>query len=237
MGIGECRSDAERGLLLWVQDVLPHGFPGILQRIREDKLQEMEPMREAAPEEFARLEACSAAEIWEGYREILSKVRRSCWPGPKGTVVFEGSQGVLLDEYHGFAPYNTWVDTTFQWADGILNDDCGFSGKRERVGILRAYFTRHGPGPFPTEDASLAVPEEHNKANGWAGAFRVGRFDLELAQYAVERARPDCIALTHVDSPLFQPGMIEQIEKGIGVPVRYTSAGPCAKDKRVRKGE
>ena len=95
------------------------------------------------------------------------------------TMVFEGAQGVMLDEKHGTAPHNTWTNTTFENADTLL-DEIGCQD-RMRIGCLRSYYTRHGAGPFPTEDNSLDLPEPHNGNDGFQGKFRVGRFDYQLA--------------------------------------------------------
>jgi adenylosuccinate synthase len=116
-------------------------------------------------------------------------------------LVLEGAQGVLLDETRGFHPHTTWSTTTFFNAD-VLLDVAGFAGARTRLGVLRSYFTRHGPGPFVTEDAALLekLPEPHNDAGGWQGGFRVGAFDAVAARYSTEVAgRVDGIALTHLD--------------------------------------
>src|SRR5919197_743634 len=80
-----------------------------------------------------------------------------------GTVLFEGAQGVLLDEWHGFHPYTTWSTTTFRWARQLL-DEAGYGAPIVRLGVLRAYATRHGAGPFVTEDPELAarLAEPHN---------------------------------------------------------------------------
>ena len=118
-----------------------------------------------------------------------------------GPVVFEGAQGVLLDEQFGFHPHTTWSTTTFANADRVL-DDAGWAGPRRRVGVVRAYFTRHGAGPFVTEDAGLkaALPEPHNGDHGPQGPFRVGPFDAVAARYAVSVAGPvDELAVTHLD--------------------------------------
>jgi adenylosuccinate synthase len=67
---------------------------------------------------------------------------------------------------------------------------------------LRSYFTRHGPGPFVTEDRGLVekLPEPHNDARGWQGCFRVGAFDAVAARYALAVCGGvDGLALTHVD--------------------------------------
>lgn len=103
-----------------------------------------------------------------------------------GTVIFEGAQGVLLDEWYGFHPHTTWSTTTFQNSFTLLGEQ-GYQGKVTRLGIFRAYGTRHGEGPFVTEDKDLGklLPEIDNHANSWPGAFRVGWFDLVTARYAL----------------------------------------------------
>ncbi|MEV4256836.1 adenylosuccinate synthetase [Spirillospora sp. NPDC049652] len=116
-----------------------------------------------------------------------------------GRVVFEGAQGVLLDEWHGFHPYTTWSTTTFANAETLLAEagETGF-----RLGVLRAYATRHGPGPFVTEDPALTadLPDPHNGTGPWQGAFRVGHLDAVALDYAVRVAGGvDGLALTHLD--------------------------------------
>ena len=103
-----------------------------------------------------------------------------------GTVVFEGSQGVLLDRFHGFHPYTTKVRTTPMLARSIL-DECSYGGITKSLGILRAYHTRHGAGPFVTESAAYSsdLSDAANKTHPWQGHFRVGPFDAVLARYAL----------------------------------------------------
>jgi adenylosuccinate synthase len=118
-----------------------------------------------------------------------------------GRVVFEGAQAVLLDEWHGFHPFTTWSTTTFANVDALL-DDAGMPGEAVRLGVLRTYATRHGPGPFVTEDPWLtaALPDRHNGWGPWQGGFRVGHLDLVAARYAVEVCGGvDGLALTHLD--------------------------------------
>ena len=118
-----------------------------------------------------------------------------------GTVIFEGAQGVLLDEWHGFHPYTTWSTTTFANADALLGE-AGYTGDIMRLGVVRAYATRHGPGPFVTEDPALAaaIPDAHNATNPWQRAFRVGHFDLVATRYALDVAGPvDGLAVTNLD--------------------------------------
>jgi len=121
--------------------------------------------------------------------------------GAPGTVIFEGAQGVLLDQTLGFHPHTTWSNSTFANAQ-ILLDESGHRGRRTRIGVLRTYFTRHGAGPFVTENLSLsrALPESHNSDIGWQGRFRVGVFDAVAARYALAVAGGvDALAMTHLD--------------------------------------
>jgi adenylosuccinate synthase len=114
-----------------------------------------------------------------------------------GPCVFEGAQGVLLDEWRGFHPYTTWSTTTF---DNVV--DLG-AVDAARVGVLRCFTTRHGAGPMVTEDAALtrSLVDPHNPTGPWQGAFRVGHFDAVAHRYAVEVCGGvDGIALTHLDA-------------------------------------
>jgi adenylosuccinate synthase len=117
----------------------------------------------------------------------------------RGPVVFEGAQGVLLDERFGFHPYTTWSTTTFANATTLLAE-AGTSARR--LGVTRAYLTRHGPGPFVTEDATLERPEPHNRRGPWQGAFRTGHLDAVALRYALEvSGGADELAVTHLDAP------------------------------------
>ncbi|MEU8238584.1 adenylosuccinate synthetase [Actinoplanes missouriensis] len=113
----------------------------------------------------------------------------------EGPCVFEGAQGVLLDEWRGWHPYTTWSTTTF---DNVTE----LCGSFRRLGVVRAYTTRHGAGPFVTEAPELDLPEAHNGADAWQGAFRVGHFDAVAHRYAMEVAGgADALAITHLDAP------------------------------------
>ena len=117
----------------------------------------------------------------------------------QGPVVFEGAQGVLLDEWRGFHPYTTWSATTFANAETLLRES-GDPGAT-RLGVTRTYQTRHGPGPFPTEDPTLAIAEAHNAVGHWQGPFRTGHLDAVALGYAAEvSGGVDAVALTHLDT-------------------------------------
>jgi adenylosuccinate synthase len=116
-------------------------------------------------------------------------------------VIFEGAQGILLDEDYGFHPYTTWSKTTTAHAETLLHE-AGYSDHITRLGILRAYMTRHGPGPLVTENKRLTdfLPDTHNTFGEWQGDFRVGMPDLVMARYAIEANRGiDELAITNID--------------------------------------
>jgi adenylosuccinate synthase len=121
----------------------------------------------------------------------------------QGPLVFEGAQGVLLDEWHGFHPYITWSTTTFANAEALLAE-AGSPHEWLRLGVVRTYTVRHGPGPHVTQDPELAplLPEPHNGHGRWQGDFRVGHFDAGAHAYAVEVCGGvDALAVTHLDAP------------------------------------
>jgi adenylosuccinate synthase len=118
-------------------------------------------------------------------------------PEIKGNVVYEGAQGVLLDESRGFRPHTTWTNTTFDNALEMLK---GEDYEVVKIGVLRTYFTRHGAGPFVGE-SPLVNFDDHNVEGRWQGKFRQGFFDAVAARYAIEACGGiDCLALTHLDT-------------------------------------
>ena len=119
----------------------------------------------------------------------------------EGTVLFEGAQGVLLDESRGFHPHTTWSDVTPAGAEAVLAS-AGIRAPVVRLGIVRSYLTRHGAGPLPTHDAALdALAEPHNDDRGWQGRFRRGHPDAVLLRYAIEAAGPlDGLLVSHLDA-------------------------------------
>lgn len=155
-------------------------------------------------------------------------------------AIFEGAQGVLIDEKHGTEPYRTWTDCTTGNAMKILSS-IGFDGELRRIGCFRTYFTRHGNGPFPSEISTgnplyqnLMNAEIHNGKNVWQGGFRVGEFDLETAKYSLGVCGGiDEIAMSHFDvrNLLYY----KDVEKELGVPITIKADGPTAEDREERR--
>lgn len=116
-------------------------------------------------------------------------------------ILLEGAQGALLDRDHGFFPHVTPSWVTRGAAERALRD-LQLAGPLECWGVLRAYHTRHGEGPFPSEDPALRaqLPEPHNPDTGAAGAMRIGWFDAVLARWALDFAGPvDRLVVTCLD--------------------------------------
>lgn len=213
MGIGETVADARRGVELRVGE-LRNGalLREKLRWIRAEKLAELEldgiPMTDSAPwralGDSLLIEA--AAATCERFVEAVHIVDVT-WLGAamkKGTTVFEGAQGVLLDERWGFHPYTTWSNTTLENADTVLTE-AGFCGSVRRVGVTRSFVTRHGPGPFPSEMPALssadpAFVDAHNQFNEWQRGLRSGALDYVLIDYALRvLGGVNEVAMTHVD--------------------------------------
>lgn len=118
-----------------------------------------------------------------------------------GNIIFEGAQGVLLDEERGFHPHITRSRTTFKNAEDLIGS-MGLQGRIIKIGVIRAYATRHGAGPFVTyvKRLSRLMPDTHNVTNKWQGEFRIGWFDLVTTRYALEVAGGvDFAAITNLD--------------------------------------
>lgn len=114
-------------------------------------------------------------------------------------VVFEGAQGVLLDEHVGFHPHTTWSTCTPENAISLLHEFGQSRADLEVMGVTRTYATRHGQGPFVTEDKNLSLPDLTNGNDGHQGAWRVGHLDLVALDYATEMAGIDSLYVTHCD--------------------------------------
>jgi adenylosuccinate synthase len=116
-------------------------------------------------------------------------------------VLFEGAQGIMLDVDHGTYPYVTSSNTVAGQA--AAGSGMGPRGLGYILGITKAYTTRVGSGPFPTEltDATGTLLGERGKEFGVVTGRprRCGWFDAVLVRQAVKVAGIDGIALTKLD--------------------------------------
>ena len=131
----------------------------------------------------------------EDFLQCCTVLTRSPWvrmsrgipPGPFSDFIYEGSQGLLLDQYYGFFPYVTRSDTGTKNILALCGDS-----RPEIFLITRAYQTRHGRGPLSNEKLPHNIKEnplETNRRNRFQGEFRRGLLDLSLLDYAIQRDR------------------------------------------------
>ncbi len=128
--------------------------------------------------------------------EILDQARRN-----GNAIMFEGAQGTLLDIDHGTYPYVTSSNTTA----GGVSTGCGFGPRHIDyvLGITKAYTTRVGSGPFPTElDDEIGhhlgtVGHEFGATTG--RERRCGWFDAVAMHRAVQVNSVSGFCLTKLD--------------------------------------
>ena len=152
-----------------------------------DRAELLARLREIAPKVLPY-----AAPVWR----LLDEARRA---GRR--ILFEGAQGAMLDVDHGTYPFVTSSNTVAGQAaagSGIAPAAIGFV-----LGITKAYTTRVGAGPFPTEltDAIGQTLGERGREFGTVTGRprRCGWFDAVAVRQAIKTAGIDGIALTKLD--------------------------------------
>ncbi|NMN67021.1 adenylosuccinate synthetase [Candidatus Pelagibacter ubique] len=116
-------------------------------------------------------------------------------------ILFEGAQGILLDVDHGTYPYVTSSNTVASSA--ATGTGCGPNSIHYVLGITKAYTTRVGEGPFPTEltDETGELLGSRGKEFGTVTSRkrRCGWFDGVLVRQTIKISGIDGIALTKLD--------------------------------------
>ena len=116
-------------------------------------------------------------------------------------ILFEGAQGSLLDVDHGTYPYVTSSNTVS--AQAATGSGLGPSAIGYVLGICKAYTTRVGEGPFPTEqknDIGKRIGERGHEFGTVTGRpRRCGWFDAVLVRQTVRTSGIDGLALTKLD--------------------------------------
>ena len=105
-------------------------------------------------------------------------------------VVFEGAQGLLLDQNNKeMRPHLTTSNTGIKNVAEILNN-LGYNGPIDTFYICRVYMTKHGAGPFPHELSGLPyekVEDKNNVPNEFQGSLRFSYMDYDLLAKAINR--------------------------------------------------
>lgn len=177
---------------------------GKLELLRQRALLELQELAGKVPDDDLR-----ELDLWDVDTEAVTADLAAALPpavGLSATVpesrmaIFEGAQGVLLDEYRGFHPHTTWSTVTPHHAWELVRQ-MGADAVAV-LGITRAYTTRHGDGPLPTYCPGLTerLPDPGNPRNAWQGGLRCGWLDLPLLRYAAAACGPlDGLVVNHLD--------------------------------------
>ncbi len=147
----------------------------------------LKPLMEVAPKILPFVEP-----VWR----LLDTARRE---GKR--ILFEGAQGAMLDVDHGTYPYVTSSNTLAGTA--TIGSGMGMGGIGYVLGITKAYTTRVGSGPFPTElmdDIGAKIGKIGHEFGTVTGRpRRCGWFDAVMVRQAVKICGINGIALTKVD--------------------------------------
>ena len=134
-------------------------------------------------------------------------------------ILFEGAQGILLDVDHGTYPFVTSSNTVASSA--ATGSGCGLNSINYVLGITKAYTTRVGEGPFPTElnDDIGKKLGDRGKEFGTVTSRkrRCGWFDGVLVRQSIKISGIDGIALTKLD-------VLDELDE-IKICVKYTLDG------------
>ena len=151
------------------------------------------------PAEAARL----AEAWWQRLAPVTGNVTRELHEALAADrpILFEGAQGALLDVDHGTYPFVTSSSTVA----GGIPASLGIAPRAVEavLGVVKAYATRVGAGPFPTEDTGRlgdALREAGREYGTTTGRpRRCGWFDAPAARYAVAINGLDALAVTKFD--------------------------------------
>ncbi|WP_269622530.1 adenylosuccinate synthase [Prochlorococcus marinus] len=119
----------------------------------------------------------------------------------KNNILFEGAQGTLLDLDHGTYPFVTSSNPVSGGA--CIGAGVGPTLIDRVIGVAKAYTTRVGEGPFPTELSGKINDQLCDKGGEYGTTTgrrrRCGWFDGVIGKYAVEVNGLDCLAITKLD--------------------------------------
>ncbi len=202
-GIGPTYSDRSARTGIRMQDMLdPAIFAARVREVVEKKNELITCFYGGTP-----LDADAVAEAYQGYAERLKGyladtgllVKNALNDG--GNVLFEGAQGLMLDLDHGTYPFVTSSNTVAGAAcagAGVGPKDIG-----EIIGVTKAYVTRVGSGPFPTEQDN-EIGNHMQEVGGEFGTTtgrkrRCGWFDMVILKYASRLNSLTSLAITKLD--------------------------------------
>jgi adenylosuccinate synthase len=202
-GIGPCYADKASRLGIRVQDLLDEKI------LRKKIMAALEPKRSALRpyEKDPALDLHAMTEEYSSYghrlEPYIADTAHLCWTELDAgrTVIFEGAQGTLLDLDHGTYPFVTSSNPVAGAA--CVGAGIGPSDIDEVWGVAKAYATRVGAGPFPTEledeTGRLMLERGHEFGTTTGRERRCGWLDLVALRYAVRLNTMTALAVTKLD--------------------------------------
>jgi len=202
-GIGPCyRDKVGRSLAVRIGDMYRPEFRGRIERIVRAK-----NVLFGALSSDVRLDAQEIFDRYHAYAERLAPQVADTTAflleavEADSRVLFEGAQGALLDVDHGTFPFVTSSNSSGLGASAGSGVPARYIDKV--IGVLKAYNTRVGGGPFPTEQDNATGEQLRRRGNEYGTVTRrprrCGWFDAVAARYATRLSGADSLALMLLD--------------------------------------
>jgi len=200
-GIGPCYGDKVARTGLRLADLMQPAIFSEKLAVRVEEANAQLAAMGAAPVSFEEIRDASLAAAEKLRPHVTNTVlylHKALQAGKE--MLFEGAQGTFLDIDHGTYPYVTSSNTTA----GGASTGSGLPPHRVDcvLGVMKAYTTRVGEGPFPTENAEISdllhgMGREYGAVTG--RARRCGWFDAVSTRFAAMVNGIDEIAITNLD--------------------------------------
>ncbi len=202
-GIGPCYADKANRLGIRVGEMIRSDiFPKILTSVLALKNEELTKLYETSPQSYEEVfnQYSHYADILRPYVANVEEIINVAIESGEN-ILFEGAQGTFLDITSGTYPYVTSSNTV---AGGIcVGAGVGPSHIDHTLGIVKAYTTRVGNGPLPSEVKEEEKFLDHHQAREYGTTTgrmrRIGWFDAVLAKTAVRLNGLNSIAVTKLD--------------------------------------
>lgn len=202
-GIGPAYMDKSARIGIRMVDLLD-------KEVFTEKLQANLAQKNQIIEQIYGQKGFTLAEILDQYLEYAEQIRKYITDtsliineaiDQDEKVLFEGAQGTLLDLDHGTYPY---VTSSHPIAGGVcIGAGVGPTRIKRALGVVKAYTTRVGEGPFPTElldELGERIRQEGHEFGTTTGRpRRCGWLDVVMLRYAVRISGLDSIAVTKLD--------------------------------------
>ena len=139
---------------------------------------------------------------WNNLQQYITNVHQLIHNAlqQKKSILYEGAQGTMLDVDHGTYPFVTSSNATI---GGIFTGTGVYTDIPRRIGVVKAYTTRVGEGPFPTEQKNKTgdyLQQQGKEVGTTTGRKRrCGWLDIQQLQYACRINGFNELALTKID--------------------------------------